>query len=372
MNKKLISLGGKMYDVETGLPVETSTPNTTQPTLSKLKSSNTLNREFVNKPNLTQKPAQSIINPRIRQIKRRDINNFIPQGQYKNSNISHFKKAEFNTSNKPVILNEVKKADITVTPAQNAAFIKRMENAKKVEKFKSDIIKDIARERRIRQQKLTAQAMRIQRINNLENKEAPQAKNIVSSSLTNQMIKNNVIAESIAKAPTSKEISQAYKKPKQSFNFKKFMSFAAGSLGIIMLGGYLTYINMPNITMRIAANEAGINSSYPEYTPLGYTLSKPAKFDNGKVAMSYSNKNDKYDIYQQKNNYNSEELLNNVVKKAVGDNYTVNQENGLSIYIYEDNNNNRKAVWVNGGILYEINSTYNLTNDQIHSIAMSI
>lgn len=60
-------------------------------------------------------------------------------------------------------------------------------------------------------------------------------------------------------------------------------------------------------------------------------------------------------------------MLDNVVRPASGDNYIITQERGLTMYAFDGN-----AAWVNGGILYTIESDAALSGDQIRRIATSL
>ena len=136
---------------------------------------------------------------------------------------------------------------------------------------------------------------------------------------------------------------------------------------MIVLGGYLTYLNMPNISLRIAASQAGINASYPGYKPAGYSIKKLASFENNQVVMEYQNHNKTLKLTQQASAWNSKTTLENIVKKRAGEVYHTDQTKGLTIYTY-----NNQATWVNGGILYNLTFDDTVSIDQIHKIATSL
>ena len=60
-------------------------------------------------------------------------------------------------------------------------------------------------------------------------------------------------------------------------------------------------------------------------------------------------------------------MLENHVIPHVGDNYTTESINGLTIYTYGPN-----AAWVNDGILYTVSGDARLSTDQIERIAISM
>lgn len=179
------------------------------------------------------------------------------------------------------------------------------------------------------------------------------------------VIKNEAIAEALDKAPSKKEQKHHAKRRKTS----RFLSVASASLALLLLGGYFTYINMPNLSVRVAAAQAGVNASYPDYHPDGYSLNGPVAYTQGQVSMKFAANAgpQNYTIEQSKSNWDSSAVLDNYVKKKAGDNYITYNERGLTIYTFDGN-----AAWVNGGILYTISGNAPLSSDQIRRIATSM
>lgn len=163
----------------------------------------------------------------------------------------------------------------------------------------------------------------------------------------------------------------ATKSPKKSFSRRHPRLVGAGtaSLAIVLLAGYFTYINLPNISVRVAAAQAGIDASYPSYQPAGYGIRGPVAFANGEVSINFnSNTNPShFTINQSKSNWDSSALLENYVTPQSGDNYSSYTDSGLTIYVYGTH-----AAWVNGGILHTIDGDAQLSGDQIRHIATSM
>lgn len=132
---------------------------------------------------------------------------------------------------------------------------------------------------------------------------------------------------------------------------------------------FAVYKFVPSLSVSIASAQAGIQATYPEYTPDGFSLSQPVTYSDGKVDLKFkSNSNDNYySIVQTRSSWDSSAVLDNVVEPVAGANYVTTKERGLTIYTY-----NKSAAWVNGGILYEINSNAPLSGDQIRRIATSL
>ncbi len=180
------------------------------------------------------------------------------------------------------------------------------------------------------------------------------------------VIKQEVIKNALEKAPSKTE---KHAKTKRSRKFPRFASIASASLALLLLGGYFTYLNMPNLSVRVAAAQAGINASYPEYKPDGYSLRGPIGYNEGQVTMKFAANAgpQNYTVSQTKSSWDSSAVLDNYVKDKAGDNYITYNERGLTIYTFDGN-----AAWVNGGILYAINGDAPLSSDQIRRIAVSM
>lgn len=132
---------------------------------------------------------------------------------------------------------------------------------------------------------------------------------------------------------------------------------------------YFVNLNSPDISLRVAAMQTGIEASYPGYVPRDYTLSDITSED-GKVTLNFANSStgDAFTLIEEKSSWDSNALLANFVKKAYGENYSTIKEQGLTIYI-----SGSDAAWVNGGVVYKIDTTSgSLTKKQITNIAVSL
>lgn len=126
---------------------------------------------------------------------------------------------------------------------------------------------------------------------------------------------------------------------------------------------------MPNLSVRVAAAQAGINAGYPNYHPDGYALAGPVTFSDGRVSMNFkaNGGNHTFTINQSKSGWNSDAVLDNYVSPRAGSSYIPYTERGLTIYTYDNN-----AAWVNGGILYTVEGDAPLSSEQIRRIATSL
>lgn len=182
---------------------------------------------------------------------------------------------------------------------------------------------------------------------------------------TGKELKELLIRERLAQVDTSKPKTER----KGFFARKpKLASILVSSLSLLILGGYFSYINLTNISMRVAANRAGIDASFPNYRPSGYSIDGPITYAPGEVSINYkSNTNDTgFTLTQKASEWDSQAVLDNFVRKQ-SSNYLTVQERGITVYTY-----NSKAVWVNGGLLHTIEGNATLSSDQVLKIATSL
>ena len=144
------------------------------------------------------------------------------------------------------------------------------------------------------------------------------------------------------------------------------LSCAAAAVFAIV---YFVNLNMPDISMRVAAMQTGIDASYPSYVPRDFSLSDITS-ESGKVVLNFKNAStgDAFSLIEEQSSWDSSALLANFVKDEYGENYSVVREQGLTIYV-----SGSDAAWVNGGVVYKIDTTSgSLTKKQINTIATSL
>ena len=182
-----------------------------------------------------------------------------------------------------------------------------------------------------------------------------------ASQPTARDIKHAAMGKALANA---KSVDHTSKQPK-----KRAFNVAAASLGVLLIAGYFTYVNMPNLSVRVAAAQAGIDASYPEYRPVGYRLNGPVSFQDGQVSMNFASNSSSvaFALNQSESNWDSSALLEKYVNPRSKGNYATYSDAGLTIYTYGTD-----AAWVNGGILYTVEGDASLSNEQIRRIATSM
>jgi hypothetical protein len=182
-----------------------------------------------------------------------------------------------------------------------------------------------------------------------------------------QVIKQEAIAEAMQKAPERPRTPVKVRR-KLSKGQRALRITTAGT-AVLLLASYLTYLNMPALSTRIAALQSGINATYPTYTPSGYKLAEPVAYKNGMIAVKFTANAgpQEYNITEERSTWDSTAVRENYIQPQVGDKYVTTQANGLTIYTYGQN-----AAWVNGGILYTISGNAPLSSDQVQRIAISM
>lgn len=190
--------------------------------------------------------------------------------------------------------------------------------------------------------------------------EAPKAKQSASEEL---------FSRALAKAEHEPAKAKKRTKHAQKSRFQNsFAKWGAGVAAAILLVGFITYMNLPNINMQLASARAGMNADLPNYQPTGF---KPSTISHqaGQVTINFdSNTDDRnYTVTQAVSGWNSEALQENFLN-ARNKEFQTTQDSGKTIYMYDDGN----ATWVNGGIWYQVESNQALSADQLLKIASSL
>ena len=318
MSQKTVTINGRQYDAHTGMPVVEAAPEAV-------------------KPAEASAPHKSAVQHHI---------------QHSQSVHAHTQKSQ--TLNRRIVKKPHDTVAAAPAPHHRSASITKFAPQTQTHHHpaKSRVMTDIGPQ----QHPAVAKANAVSARPTVKAKAAPKPSHV---------IKNEAIAEALDKAPSKKEAKHHTKRRKTS----RFLSVASASLALLLLGGYFTYINMPNLSVRVAAAQAGVNASYPDYHPDGYSLNGPVAYTQGQVSMKFAANAgpQNYTIEQSKSNWDSSAVLDNYVKKKAGDNYITYNERGLTIYTFDGN-----AAWVNGGILYTISGNAPLSSDQIRRIATSM
>lgn len=160
------------------------------------------------------------------------------------------------------------------------------------------------------------------------------------------------------------------KTPKVKHNSKIFHFMSAG-LAVIVLLGYVTYLNVPSVSMKVASSRAGFSATLPSQTPAGYKMQGPIAYSPGQVVMKFgSNTDDRhFTVQQQPTSWDSEALKENFVAKESNAEPLTYNDRGLTIFLY----NGGDAAWVDGGKFYSIKAENSqLDTNQVLDLATSM
>jgi hypothetical protein len=135
----------------------------------------------------------------------------------------------------------------------------------------------------------------------------------------------------------------------------------------LVIGGFVAYLNIPNIQLHVASVQAGFKAELPSYKPTGYALTGGVRRTGNTVSMKFVSGENNFTITQQPSDWNSQTLVENTLA-LTGDKHKTIQAGGRIVYIYDGSN----AVWVNGGVRYDINTQSPLSTDDISKLASSL
>lgn len=200
---------------------------------------------------------------------------------------------------------------------------------------------------------------------------------VVPTKMSARELKDQAIQKALANAAKTVENSETVKskkmkkqkEPKVHFGLGRVVLALSCAAAAVFAIVYFVNLNMPDISMRVAAMQTGIDAKYPGYVPRDFSLSDITSED-GKITLNFRNAGtgDAFSLIEEQSSWDSNALLTNFVKGVYGENYSIVREQGLTIYI-----SGSDAAWVNGGVVYKIDTTAgSLTKKQINTIATSL
>lgn len=168
-------------------------------------------------------------------------------------------------------------------------------------------------------------------------------------------------AERIKSARSRRKIRRY---PPTEFGLKR-VALAMATAAVVVFGVvYLVNANTPDISMKVAAMQNGIDAVYPAYTPRGFALSDITS-ENGKVTLNFKNPETGATYSLTEEAVSENVTLLEYIDETFGANYTRIDEQGISVYI-----GNNGAAWANNGVVFKLKITSgSLTRKQITTIA---
>lgn len=176
--------------------------------------------------------------------------------------------------------------------------------------------------------------------------------------------KTDIFEAAIARANSHKQtLHQAHAKR----SHRRLINMAAAVAAFVVIGGFLAYLNLPGIEVRVASMSAGFHAVVPGYKPVGYTMAGRVKNQGGKISVQFRSGDSGYTVSQQASDWDSQTLVENTPGLSNRPHQTV-QSNGRIVYVY----GNGTASWVNGGVRYDITGNAGLSTDELAAIAASM
>ena len=258
-------------------------------------------------------------------------------------------------------------------PVLNTDMVVPIKRSPKVEHF-SDVM--TASDASAVEQPIEQATMHKMQVSANEKMNARKQKEDKSVKMTAKELKDQAIQKALASAAktanddtTSKKKLKKQKVTKVHFGLGRVVLALSCAAAAVFAIVYFVNLNMPDISMRVAAMQTGIDASYPGYVPRDFSLSDITS-ENGKIVLNFKNAStgDAFSLIEEQSSWDSNALLANFVKDEYGENYSIIREQGLTIYI-----SGSDAAWVNGGVVYKIDTTAgSLTKKQINTIATSL
>lgn len=200
------------------------------------------------------------------------------------------------------------------------------------------------------------------------------ARNKQKSVSESQLLKNALIREQMESPVLMKKLNSRDRRKAEKLqrrisgnsSVSQRKHFRASTVATVMVaailaGGYLAYVNMPGISLRIAAAQAGVDAR-TALIPNGYSQSSSVAYQPGQITVNYkSNGGDNsYSLTQSKTSMNS-----NAVRESLVPRNAKNLSDG--VYKYGD-----RAVWLSGDTLFTLDGNQYLSDQQITEIAKSV
>ena len=271
---------------------------------------------------------------------------------------THRKVQASTTLNRRYVKRPVKSADVMVS-VKRSSKVKHFNSAIDVKKMQDT--QPVA--------PVVAHPMQVSAINKMQERTAAP----VASRMTAKELKDQAIKKALASAAKTSESetkkAKKQKAPRVHFGLGRVVLALSCAAAAVFAIVYFVNLNMPDISMRVAAMQTGIDAKYPGYVPRDFSLSDITSED-GKITLNFKNSGtgDAFSLIEEESSWDSNALLTNFVKDEYGENYSTVREQGLTIYI-----SGSDAAWVNGGVVYKIDTTAgSLTKKQINGIATSL
>lgn len=370
-SKNVVEINGKIYDAQTGKSLEAS-----KKTAMRASASSAAKK-------MTRPAMQSIDGfhkPVKKQAAARPMPVQVKAEASKSSAQRHVSKNVGHKAKRSTTLNR------TVVKAPVLAVISPAAASEQADTVSSSALKHTDAKRLRRAQNITKSSV-ISRFNQTEAKQhqdktadKPLTAVLAQSHSTDHKeaakkhltTKEALVKKAVASAttPTKKLSAKQHKSTRTKKRRVHVAGYASTAMAALLLAGYVAYLNVPSISMKVAAHRAGFAASLPSHKPAGFSMKGPIAYSPGQITINFSSNTDdrRFTLSQQPTTWDSTALLENLVAKE-SQNYVTYQDSGLTIYMYGDSD----AAWVNGGKLYRVNGeNAQLNTEQLLKLATSV
>lgn len=190
-----------------------------------------------------------------------------------------------------------------------------------------------------------------------------------TSKMSAREIKERAIAKALSEAARPREEKVIERPMRTHFRWSRIIfAFACAAMAVFAIV-YFVNLNSPDISLKVAAMQTGIDATYPSYVPRDYAISDIAS-ENGRITLSFKNSGNgnNFVIIEEESSWDSSALMSNFIQPEYGNNYEMIREQGVTLFISGDD-----AAWVNNGIVYKLKTiSGTLTKKQIKAIAVSL
>ena len=172
-----------------------------------------------------------------------------------------------------------------------------------------------------------------------------------------------------ASSHTQAPVKTKHAPRKKTHRLRRVASVAASSLAILLIVGFVAYLNQTALQMRLASSRAGISATLPHWQPTGFTIGS-FSYKPNTVTVSFHGATDPartFSLSQTASNWDSSALLSDFVLPNAQTYQTIETQ-GTTIYTYGNNN----ATWVNGGIWYTLTTNGSLSTTDIVRLAVNM
>jgi len=139
------------------------------------------------------------------------------------------------------------------------------------------------------------------------------------------------------------------------------IAFACFSIAVT---GFLVYLNLPDISVRVRASELGISTNLPAFRPEGFSVQGIAEVQGDTLTVRFASPDDSFTFTARRSSFDPYQVAD-YARSNMPDAENI-FGGGLTVFVKGSD-----AIWANGGILYTISGSNTLTPQQIIKIAIS-